>query len=652
MRRLGSVCLFLGMCFIFPGIAGADTVDTSKVKETPLNFTKTAKGLALEARSGVPISGVVLYQPEAERSPRHPLDYAGPSIRCNQDSYGNTQNETPGAASPINTDNVLAGANDYRNGDASGGFYCSTDGGDSWYDALVTRGPEAYNYEGAGDPVTSVDNTGRMYAAYIAFDRTSDENGLYVQTSTDNGSSWSSPVVVVDHRGTGTYDFEDKPYAACDYAPGSPYENNYYITWTKFPTSGGSPIYFTRSTNGGTSFSTPLRISTSSSCQFSCPATGPNGEVYAVWYNYSGSNIKFDRSTDGGTTWGSDITVANFDDGFPSNPCGSFRTPSYPVIGCDISGGPYNGWIYVCWADASSGEPDIYFSRSTNGGTSWSSPAIVNDDGTSRWQWWQWMAVHPTSGNIGLSWLDRREDPAGCTYRTYATISSDGGTSWLTNFPVSDIASDPSSSTWLGDYCGTTFRSNGFYSVWVDLRNDNGDAYAAWWTNVTITVTSPNGGETWAIDQPYDITWTSEGVSGTVTIRINRSYPAGPWQNIVSGTDNDGVHSWTVTAPATSQARILIFSDADSSVRDSSDGNFTITDISQPPEVVVVRSDEHAKLHWNSTGALYYHVYSDTIPLGDYVTFEGSTSDTTFIDSSAVTDEAIKFYRVHSSTEP
>ena len=255
MRWFRSICIFMGMCFVLSGIAGADTADTNKVKETPLQFKKTAKGLELEARSGVPVSGVVLYQPEAEHSARHPLDYAGPSRRCNQDSYGHTQNETPGAASPINTNNVMAGANDYRNGDASAGFYCSTDGGDSWYDALVTRGPAAYNYEGAGDPVPSVDNTGRMYTAYIAFDRTSDENGLYVQTSTNNGSSWSSPSVVVDHRGTGSYDFEDKPYAACDYVSGSPYENNYYLTWTKFPVTGGSPIYFSRSTNGGASFS-------------------------------------------------------------------------------------------------------------------------------------------------------------------------------------------------------------------------------------------------------------------------------------------------------------------------------------------------------------------------------------------------------------
>ena len=649
MQRFGKLYL-LGVCLIAFAIGTAVAEKTDKAPR----FKKTTKGQAIEARSNVPVSGVVLYELVAGQYDFHHLDYAGPDARCNQDSYGNTQNESPIAASPVNTDNVLSGSNDYRNGDASAGFYVSTDGGGSWADALVTRGPVAYNYDGAGDPVTSIDNNARMYANYIAFDRSSDDNGLYVQTSTNNGSSWSDPVAVVDHQGAGSHDFEDKPFACNDYVSGSPYENNYYITWTKFLSSGGSPIYFSRSTNGGASFSAPLQISSSYSCQFSCPTVGPNGEVYAVWFDYAGSNVKFDRSMDGGLTWGSDITVASFDDGFPSNPCGTFRTPSYPVIGCDISGGTYNGWIYVCWTDAGSGDPDILFSRSTDGGSTWSSPATVNDDGTSRWQWWQWMAVHPTTGDVGLSWLDRREDPAGCEYKTYATVSSDGGSSWLTNFAVSDVASDPSSSTWLGDYCGTSFRDDGFYSVWVDLRNDAGDAYACWWTAtpVSITVTVPNGGEIWAVGQTKDITWTSIGVPGNVSISINFSFPGGPWETIATGTANDGIHPWPVTVPTTTSARIRIINDTDPSVGDTSDANFTISNIIAPEEVVVLRTGDDAQLHWISTGAPYYKVYSDTTPSGAFATHEGTVTDTTFTDGDAVIDGAIKFYHVKSSDQP
>lgn len=497
MKRFGMMCLFLAVGIVLSTTANADTDKTKKSRQ---QFRKTDEGLAYEVRTGVPVSGVVLYEPVTDNSDSQHLDFVGANRRCNQDGYGYTQNETPGASNPYNTIYMMAGANDYRNGDASAGFYCSIDGGDSWFDALITRGPVANGYDAAGDPVTSVDSLGRMYAAYIAFERDAfymQENGIYVQTSTNNGSSWSSPVAVVEHLGSGSHDFEDKPYAACDYSSASPYWGNYYITWAKYELDGDVPIYFSRSTNGGNSFSTPIRISSSSNCQFCCPTVGPNGEVYVVWFDYGSYTIQFTRSLDGGVTWIGDTTVAEFNDNFPPNPCGTFRTPAYPVIGCDISGGTYNGWIYVCWASDSVGNPDIFFTRSTTGGATWSWPTLVNDDGTSRWQWWQWMAVHPTSGNIGVSWLDRREDPAGCEYKTYATVSTDAGDSWQANFPVSDVASDPSGSWWLGDYCGLTHRGWGFCSVWVDMRNDPGDAYAAYWGPWPWLVLYPSGPHVW-----------------------------------------------------------------------------------------------------------------------------------------------------------
>ncbi len=571
-----AFALFMGTYCVLSGLTYAGTEKSSQPQRQSSHFQVTAKGQTLQARAGVPVSGVVLYETQTGQPTGNRLDDVGPNRRCNQDAYGNAQNETPCAVNPINTDIVLAGANDYRNGDASGGFYRTTDGGNSWFDALVTRGPTGV-FEAAGDPVTNIDNTGRMYVAYIAFDRSGPDNGVYLQTSTDSGISWSNPVPAVAHTGGGDSDFEDKPYATCDISSSSPYQNNYYITWTKFDLGGGAAIHYSRSTDGGASFSTPARISTSSDCQFSCPAAGPNGEVYAVWFDYGNSTIKFDRSTDAGVTWDPDITVSNFNDNFHSNPCGSFRTPAYPVIGCDISNGSRRGWIYVCWADARSGNPDIYFCRSTDGGTSWSAASRVDNDTMGRWQWWQWMAVHPTTGNIGVSWLDRREDPTGCQYKTYATMSTNGGMTWIPDFAVADIASNPASSNWLGDYCGLTFHTDGFYSVWVDTRNDDGDAYAAWWGMGILAVTSPNGGETWLIGEMDTIRWTSLDYSGNVNIHINRSYPGGPWESIVTSTINDGQHPWTVTVPATTQARIRVVGSSHPSVGDTSDANFSIS---------------------------------------------------------------------------
>lgn len=493
-------------------------------------FRVTQRGQLLQQRGGVPLSGVVLYQPVMREGARRPLDDTGPNVRCNQDPFGSRQNEITTAASPINTDNLLTGSNDYRNGDASGGFYRSIDGAGSFSDALVTRGPAGV-FEAAGDPVTAVDNNGRMFAAYIAFDRNSPDNGIYVNTSTDNGSNWSAPAAVVAHTGGGAADFEDKPYACCDFSAGSPYLNNYYITWTKFLDAGGAQIYFSKSTDNGTSFTAPMAISGSLSAQFSCPAVGPNGEIYVVWYTYGSVTIRFDYSLDGGTTWHLDHAIAPFNDNFPPNPCGTWRIVSYPVIGCDISNGPHRGWIYVSWVDNSDGEPDVLFTRSTDGGTTWSAPLHVESDATSSWQWFHWMTVHPETGDIGISWLDRREDPAGCLYRTYATISTDGGDTWAPNFPVSDVTSDPTSPTFIGDYNGNTFKSDGFYAAWVDLRNDDGDAYAAWYRASIAApeelVISPMGSD-------IVLRWNS--VSAPLYNIYSALSPDGPFDTLVGAT--------------------------------------------------------------------------------------------------------------------
>ncbi len=568
---------FVGLAALFPLCLWiAVGAFAEQPRPATASFRITPRGVALQQRSHVPVSGVVLYEPTGTSHGGNALDQVGTNRRCNQDATGHNQNETPVCASPANTSNLLAGSNDYRNGDASGGFYRSTDGGATWADALVTRGPTG-QFEAAGDPVTAVDNNGRMFAAYIAFDRTTPDNGIYVHTSTDNGTTWTGPVAVIQHLGGGNSDYEDKPYAACDASAGSPFLNNYYITWTKFTTTGLAPIYLSRSTNGGATFSTPIQISSSTNCQFSCPTVGPNGEVYACWFDYNTNNIKFDKSTNGGVNWGTDITVSSFNENFPANPCGTFRAPAYPVIACDVSNGSRRGWIYVCWADARNGNPDIFFSRSTNGGTSWSAAARVDNDNTGRWQWWQWIATNRVNGDLGVSWLDRREDPVGCTYKDYATVSSDGGTTWAPNFAVASVASNPTGADFLGDYCGATFRSSGFYSVWTDLRNDGGDAYSAWWTlTPAITVTVPNGGETWFAGDANSITWTSANLSENVKLELNRSYPSPTWETIIANTPNTGSYAWNVTAPVTGAARVRITGVTQTAVGDTSNANFTI----------------------------------------------------------------------------
>jgi Zn-dependent metalloprotease len=101
----------------------------------------------------------------------------------------------------------------------------------------------------------------------------------------------------------------------------------------------------------------------------------------------------------------------------------------------------------------------------------------------------------------------------------------------------------------------------------------------------SLTVTAPNGGESWAVGSMQSVQWTSANVPGTVNIELNRNYPAGSWESIATGLANSGSYGWTVTGPATTVARLRITSGSYPSVSDLSDGNFTVYTINQPPVI-------------------------------------------------------------------
>jgi len=97
-----------------------------------------------------------------------------------------------------------------------------------------------------------------------------------------------------------------------------------------------------------------------------------------------------------------------------------------------------------------------------------------------------------------------------------------------------------------------------------------------------VTVTSPNGGENWAIDSFFDITWTATDNVGVTSIDILLSTDGGATfpTTIATGETNDGVYSWQVTGPTTTQARVKViaYDAAANSGEDMSDADFEISD--------------------------------------------------------------------------
>jgi 5-hydroxyisourate hydrolase-like protein (transthyretin family) len=107
---------------------------------------------------------------------------------------------------------------------------------------------------------------------------------------------------------------------------------------------------------------------------------------------------------------------------------------------------------------------------------------------------------------------------------------------------------------------------------------DSSNANFAITTAGTLTVTSPNGGESWLRGLTHTLTWTSTGSpGGNVKIELLK----GGVVNLVisSSTLNDGSFSWVIPTSQTtgSDFKIRITSTTTTTVTDSSNTNFAIT---------------------------------------------------------------------------
>lgn len=59
---------------------------------------------------------------------------------------------------------------------------------------------------------------------------------------------------------------------------------------------------------------------------------------------------------------------------------------------------------------AANDKADVFFTRSTNRGTNWTSPLRVNTDSTTNDQWMPVLAVKPDGTQLFMAWYDRRGD--------------------------------------------------------------------------------------------------------------------------------------------------------------------------------------------------------------------------------------------------
>lgn len=117
------------------------------------------------------------------------------------------------------------------------------------------------------------------------------------------------------------------------------------------------------------------------------------------------------------------------------------------------------------------------------------------------------------------------------------------------------------------DSCFVIYSLFGPYDLWAAYGCEEG-------TTASITVTAPNGGETWGVGTSQNITWTSTAVAN---VRIELSINNGAsWSDVIASTPSTGIYNWTVPNSPSTQCLIRISEVGNPSVTDQSNGLFTI----------------------------------------------------------------------------
>jgi HYR domain-containing protein len=367
----------------------------------------------------------------------------------------------------------------------------SLDGGLTW--TSQNEGPGGVGNN--GDPAVAIDRSGKFYVGYI-----SSAGGQGVSYSTDTGATWTH--VTIAPGPPGVLDLLDKNHFAVDNIANSSFVGQAYSAWTQFIAGDANDkdIVFSRSLDGGATWSAGLNISNGvaagSHNQGVNLQTGPNGEVYAIWAIYDSfpadeNAIGFNSSLTGGASWtGEKRIISNIRGhritGIPNS---SIRTNSFPLMAVDVSGGPRNGSIYVVWTNVgvpgvNTGNADIYLMRSTDQGATWGTPVRVNNDATANAQWFPWVSCDPHTGELYVTFYDRRDDAGDTLTTTYVAHSTDGGSTW-TNLRVGDVQFTPTpipgniAAGYIGDYLGITSKDCQVFPLWSDNRTSFFTAYTS-----------------------------------------------------------------------------------------------------------------------------------------------------------------------------
>ena len=424
------------------------------------------------------------------------------------------QGEIQVVVNPNNPNQVVASANTWDDmGGACGDYglqavFYSGDGGTTW---SYTCSPDdsAYGLDcgalGGGtfgsDPALSWNANNEVFLNYMLI--CYNGNYLYsmvVARSANGGATWNAQGIV--RNGWPSASLEDKNFYAIDTNAGSPFNGRHYTCWDR-----SNNEKFAYSSNGGTSWTEVDLPTAGGGVDLGCDiAVQKNGTVHVIWNslsclaNCSNEQTYYSRSTNGGVSWSAPVLVVDPTlVGFSNKNCPTAQNDRcigpFGSIDVDNSGGSCDGTLYVTYTDFQSGggrtvnNSDVWVKRSTNNGATWGAAVRVNDDAAGgNVQFHSFLVVDQTSGNPVVAWHDARNDTNNRRLDIYASRSTNCGVSFEANTKVSNASAEFNNSSisysdhnsldnpsynpnQTGEYLGLDARGGKAYVAWSDTRH-------------------------------------------------------------------------------------------------------------------------------------------------------------------------------------
>lgn len=186
-----------------------------------------------------------------------------------------------------------------------------------------------------------------------------------------------------------------------------------------------------------------------------------------------------------------------------------------------------------------------------------SSLVLTSPNGSEKWQ---------VGKNYNITWTSTNISNVKLEY------STNNGTGW--NTIVSSVSATPASYSWT---IPNTVSTTCLVRISDVSNSDITDQSSATFSIVSVALTSPNGGESWIEGFSHAITWSSYNITN---VMLEYSTNGSVWTNIVASTAaSAGTYNWTLPSVSASTYRVRISDASDATINDTTDNQFTISQI-------------------------------------------------------------------------